>query len=89
MKKSENIKILIFSIFPKTRDFAGFAMRNYLYLDVELTNFDSKTRFWKYIRFHWEVCNNETWFEIILVVYGVTKVDRRWKISNLGQMFDS
>ncbi len=89
MKKSENIKILIFSIFPKTRDFAGFAMRKERYLGVELTNFDPKTSFGKYIRFHWEVCNKETWFEIILVIYGVTGVEQRWKISNLGQMCDS
>ncbi len=52
MKKSKNIKLLIFSIFPKTRDFAGFAMRKWRYLGGEFTNFDYKTRFGKYIRFH-------------------------------------
>ncbi len=76
-------------IFPRSRDFAGFVMRKLLYLDAETTDFDSKTRFGKFIRFYSEIHNKKIQFEIILVVYGVTGVNRRWKITNLGQMFDS
>jgi hypothetical protein len=59
------------------RYFAGFSMRTWRYLDARLTNSDSKTRFGKYIKFYYEVQNMKTRFENIIVVYGVTGVDRR------------
>jgi hypothetical protein len=77
MKKSKNFNISIFSIFPRSRDFGGFVMRKYLYLDAETTDFDSKTRFGKFIRFHYETHNKKIQFEIIIVVYGGPGVDRR------------
>jgi hypothetical protein len=89
MKKSKNFNILIFSIFSKSCDFAGFAKGNRLYLGNVTTDFDFKTRFGKFIKFYYKVWNKKIQFENILVVYGVTGVDRRWKISNLGQMFHS
>ncbi len=55
MKKSENIEFLIFLIFPKSHDFAGFAMRKKRYLDKGLTYFDFKTRFGKDIKFYYEI----------------------------------
>jgi hypothetical protein len=89
MKKSKNFNISIFSIFSKSCDFAGFAKENRLYLGKETTDFDFKTRFGKFIRFYYEIWNMKIQFEIILVVYGGSGVDIRWKISNLGQMFYS
>jgi hypothetical protein len=77
MKKSKNFKFLIFSIFSKSCDFAGFAMKKWLYLGESMTDFDSKARFGKFIKFCYEVSNTKKQFEIILVVYGVTGVDRR------------
>ncbi len=55
MKKSKNFNILIFSIFSKSCDFAGFAKENRLYLGKVMTDFDFKTRFGKFIRFYYEV----------------------------------
>ncbi len=54
MKESENIEFLIFLIFPKSHDFAGFAMRKKRYLDKGLIYFDFKTRFGKDIKFYYE-----------------------------------
>ncbi len=39
------------SNFLKSRDFAGFSIENWLYLGIKFTDFDSKTRFEKYIKF--------------------------------------
>jgi hypothetical protein len=50
-KKSENIEFWKFSDFLKSRDFAGFLMENWLHLGPNMTDFDSKTRFEKYIKF--------------------------------------
>jgi hypothetical protein len=88
-EKSKNFNITIFSIFSKSCDFACFAKENRLYFDKVTTDFDFKTRFGKFIRFYYEVWNMKIQFEIILVVYGDPRVDFRWKISNLSQMFDS
>jgi hypothetical protein len=88
-KKQKFQIFFFFSIFPKSCDFTGFAMDNRLYLKAEMTNFNSKTKFGKFIRFYYEVYNKKIQFDIIIVVYGGPGVDRRWKISNLGQMFHS
>ncbi len=83
----KKVKISNFISFSKSWDFAGFAMENRLYLEAEMINFNSKTRFGEFIKFYYEAQNTKIQFEIIIVVYGVTGVDWRWKISNLGQMF--
>ncbi len=59
------------------------------YLGAELTDFDSKTRFGKVIKFYYEVLITKTWYGNIIVVYGGSKVARRWNFSNLSQMFHS
>ncbi len=53
MKKSENIEFLNFLIFPKSIDFAGFAMRKLRYLDKGLTYFDFNTSFGKGIKLYY------------------------------------
>jgi hypothetical protein len=42
-----------------------------------MTDFDSKARFGKFIRFYYEVHNKKIQFEIIIVAYGGPGVDRR------------
>jgi hypothetical protein len=59
MKKIKNFNILIFSIFSKSCDFAGFAKENRLYLGNVTTDFDLKARFGKFIRFYYEVDNTK------------------------------
>jgi hypothetical protein len=51
VKNNENIVFLNFLVFLKSRDFAGFSMENWLYLSAKRTDFDSKTRFGKDIKF--------------------------------------
>jgi hypothetical protein len=51
VKKIKNSTFWIFSIFLKSRDFAGFLMENWLYLGIKFNDFTSKTRFRKYIKF--------------------------------------
>jgi hypothetical protein len=53
-EKEWKYRILIFLIFPKSQDFAGFAMKKKRYLDKGLTYFDFKTRFGKDIKFYYE-----------------------------------
>jgi hypothetical protein len=74
MKKSKKFKL---SIFSKSCDFAGFAMENRLYPEAGMTNYNSKTRFGKFIKFNYEVQNTKILFDIVLVVYGSPGVDRR------------
>jgi hypothetical protein len=50
-------------------------MENRLYLEAEMTNYNSKTRFGKFIKFYYEVQNTKIQFEIIIVVYGGPGVD--------------
>ncbi len=50
-EKSAKIKFWIFSIFQKSGDFAGFLMKNWLYLGMKLTYLDPKSRFGKGIKF--------------------------------------
>jgi hypothetical protein len=59
MKKSKNVQFSVFSFFSKICDFAGFAMENRLYLEAEMTDFKSKTRFGKFIKFYYEIHNKK------------------------------
>ncbi len=55
VNKSENIEILKFSVFLKSRDFAGFLMENWVYLGANMTDSNSKTSFIESIKFSQDV----------------------------------
>ncbi len=73
-------------MFLNSCDFSGVAMENWLYLGIDLSEFGSKTRFGKEIRFYYDVQKKKTLFETIIVVYGGFEIERRRKNFNLRQV---